>query len=118
MKKYQTIDARELRERMSSDGPDLPVLVNALAREAFEETRIPGSISIPASDALRLAPDVLHREQPVVVYCSSRSCTASPTLAQKLVDIGFTDVADFEGGIEEWERAGYPMQGARVAVPA
>jgi rhodanese-related sulfurtransferase len=118
MKKYQTIDARELRESMTSDGPDRPVLVNALAREAFEETRIPGSISIPASDALRLAPDVLDRDQPVVVYCSSRSCTASPTLAQKLVDIGFTAVADFEGGVEEWQRAGYPMQGSRVAVPA
>jgi len=118
MKKYQTIDARELRERMASDGPDRPVLVNALAREAFEETRIPGSISIPVGDALRLAPDVLEREQPVVVYCSSRSCTASPTLAEKLVDIGFTDVADFEGGIDEWDRAGYPMQGTRVAVPA
>ena len=31
---------------------------------------------------------------------------------------GFTDVTDFEGGIEEWESAGYPMQAARVAVPA
>lgn len=30
MKKYQTIDARELRERLRSDDP--PVLVNALAR--------------------------------------------------------------------------------------
>lgn len=118
MKKFQTIDAHELRQRMTTDGPDRPVLVNALAREAFEETRIPGSISIPAGDALRLAPDVLDREQPVVVYCSSRSCTASPTLAQKLVDIGFTDVSDFEGGIEEWERAGYPMQSTRAAVPA
>jgi rhodanese-related sulfurtransferase len=118
MKKYQTIDARDLRQRLTSDGPDRPVLVNALAREAFEETRIPGSVSIPASDALRLAPDVLDRGQPVVVYCASRSCTASPTLAQKLVDLGFTDVTDFEGGIEEWEGAGYPMQTARVAVPA
>jgi rhodanese-related sulfurtransferase len=118
MKKYQTIDARDLAQRLTSDGPDRPVLVNALAREAFEETRIPGSISVPASDALRLAPDVLAREQPVVVYCASRSCTASPTLAQKLVDLGFTDVTDFEGGIEEWERAGYPMQATRVAVPA
>ncbi len=118
MKKYQTIDARALHERMPSTDPGRPVLVNALAREAFEETRIPGSISIPASDALRIAPDVLDRDQPVVVYCSSRSCTASPTLAQKLVDIGFSDVTDFEGGVEEWERAGYPMQGSRVAVPA
>jgi len=118
MKKYQTIDARELRARLISDGRDRPVLVNALAREAFEESRIPGSISIPAADALRLAPDVLAPDQPVVVYCASRSCTASPTLAQKLVDIGFGDVTDFEGGVEEWERAGLPMQGGRVAVPA
>lgn len=118
MKKYQTIDARELRGRMTTGGPERPVLVNALAREAFQETRIPGSISIPASEALGLAPGVLDRDQPVVVYCASRSCTASPTLAQKLVDIGFSDVTDFEGGIEEWERAGYPMQASRVAVPA
>ena len=118
MKKYRTIDARELRERLASTDIDRPVLVNALAREAFEEARIPGSVSIPAGDALRVAPDVLAKDQPVVVYCSSRSCTASPTLAQKLVDIGFTDVTDFEGGVEEWERAGYPMQGTRVLAPA
>lgn len=116
MKKYQTIDAGTLRERLASD--DRPVLVNALAREAFDEARIPGSISIPAGDALRVAPDVLAQDQPIVVYCSSWSCTASPTLAQKLVDIGFSEVTDFEGGVEEWERAGYRMQGRRVAVPA
>jgi rhodanese-related sulfurtransferase len=118
MKKYQTIDAHALRERLSSAGVDRPVIVNALAREAFDESRIPGSISIPAGEALRIAPDILARDQPVVVYCASRSCTASPTLAQKLVDIGFSDVTDFEGGIEEWGRAGLPLQGARVAVPA
>ena len=117
MKKYNVIDAHELRERLGSE-VDRPVLVNALAREAFDEQRIPGSISIPAADALRIAPDVLAKEQPVVVYCSSRSCSASPTLAQKLVDIGFADVTDFEGGIDEWERAGYPLQDSRVAVPA
>lgn len=117
MQKYQTISAHELRERLRSDR-DRPVLVNALAREGFDESRVPGSISIPAGDALRIAPDVLAREQPIVVYCASRSCTASPTLAQKLVDIGFTDVTDFEGGIEEWERAGLPLEGTRVAVPA
>jgi rhodanese-related sulfurtransferase len=114
MKKYRTIDASDLREQLASD--DRPVLVNALAREAFEERRIPGSISIPASEALRLAPDLLAKDQPIVVYCSSRNCTASPTLAQKLVDLGYTEVMDFEGGIEEWERAGFPMQRARAAA--
>ena len=116
MKKYQTIDARILRDRLSSD--DRPVLVNALAREGFDESRIPGSINIPASDAVHVAPDLLAKDQPIVVYCSSRSCTASPTLAQKLVDLGFSEVLDLEGGIDEWERAGFPMRGTRALVPA
>jgi rhodanese-related sulfurtransferase len=116
MKKYQTIDARTLRDRLGSD--DRPVLVNALAREGFDEARIPGSINIPASDALRVAPDLLAKDQPIVVYCSSRSCTASPTLAQKLVDLGFTEVIDFEGGIHEWEREGFPMRGTRAMAVA
>ncbi|MEO6294485.1 MAG: rhodanese-like domain-containing protein [Candidatus Limnocylindria bacterium] len=116
MKKYQTIDAATLHSVLASD--ERPVLVNALAREAFEEERIPGSISIPASDALRIAPDVLARDQVIVVYCSSRSCTASPTLAQKLVDVGFTNVADFEGGVTEWEQAGYGLERARAMATA
>ncbi len=116
MKKYMTIDAGTLRAKLASD--ERPVLVNALAREAFEERRIPGSISIPTSDTIRLAPDVFARDQAIVVYCASRSCTASPTQAQKLVDLGFTDVTDFEGGIEEWERAGYPLERARAMSTA
>jgi rhodanese-related sulfurtransferase len=114
MKKYQTIDAQALRERLASD--DRPVLVNALAREGFEERRIAGSISIPAAEALRIAPAVLATDQPVVVYCSSHSCTASPTLAQKLVDLGFTEVIDFEGGLDAWERAGFAIEGSRQPV--
>jgi len=116
MRTYQSIDARTLRDRLSSD--DRPILVNALAREGFDEARIPGSINIPASDAVRVAPDLLAKDQPIVVYCSSHSCTASPTLAQKLVDLGFSEVIDFEGGIDEWEREGFPMRGTRALAPA
>lgn len=114
MKKFHTIEADELHRQLASD--DRPVLVNALAREAFEDERIPGSISIPVASAVRVAGEVLAKDQPVVVYCASRSCTASPTLAQKLVDLGFTEVSDFDGGLEAWERAGYPVQRSRVAV--
>lgn len=116
MKKYQTIDAGTLRERLASN--ERPVLVNALAREAFAEERIPGSISIPVGDALRIAPEVLAADQQVVVYCASRNCTASPTLAQKLVDLGFTEVADFEGGIAEWEQAGHALERSRALATA
>lgn len=116
MNKFPTIDAGTLSERLASD--NRPVLINALAREAFDDERIPGSISIPASYALRVADDLLAKDQAIVVYCASRSCTASPTLAQKLIDLGFSDVSDFAGGIEEWERTGYIMQRTRVMATA
>jgi rhodanese-related sulfurtransferase len=112
MKKFQTVDAETLRRLLASDA-ERPVLVNALAREAFDEERIPGSISIPVADALRVAPAIMALDQPIVVYCASQSCTASPTLAQKLVDLGFTEVADFAGGIAEWQAAGLPLERTR-----
>jgi rhodanese-related sulfurtransferase len=108
-----TIDAEELRRALQSDHP--PVLVNALSREGFERQRIPGSISIPASEALRLAREVLAPDQPIVVYCSRPACTASPTLAAKLTELGFSDVRDFEGGLEEWRAAGYPIETSEPA---
>jgi rhodanese-related sulfurtransferase len=34
------------------------------------------------------------------------------------VDLGFSQVIDFEGGIDEWEREGFPMRGTRALAPA
>ena len=35
-----------------------------------------------------------------------------PTLALKLVALGFSHVADFEGGLDEWVHAGHPLDRA------
>lgn len=86
------------------------VLVDARPRASFESQRIPGSICIPSDEAARLALEVLARDQAVVVYCTNLECSASPTLAGKLLDLGFSDVTDFAGGLQEWQEAGFHIE--------
>lgn len=112
--KFKTINARDLHEQLSSEHP--PVLVDARGHDAFASQHIPGAINIPSDDAARLATDVLARDQAIVAYCSDLDCSASPTLAGKLVDLGFSDVTDFAGGLEEWSNAGYHVEQVREAA--
>jgi rhodanese-related sulfurtransferase len=47
-------------------------IVNVLARAAWEEKRIPGSISLPVADIPDRAPSVLpDKRADIAVYCAS-----------------------------------------------
>jgi rhodanese-related sulfurtransferase len=64
-----SLDFEQVRARLRD--PSVTI-VNVLARAAFEEGRIPGSLSLPLADiperAHALLPD---RERSIVVYCAS-----------------------------------------------
>ncbi len=45
----------------------------------------------------------------IIVYCGSKKCPASMTLAQRLVGLGYTNVAHYAGGIEEWTKNNKPV---------
>ncbi|MDY6769783.1 MAG: rhodanese-like domain-containing protein [Candidatus Nanohaloarchaea archaeon] len=96
-----TISRTELKEKM--DGGDEFVLVNVLSPEQFEEEHIPGSINIPLDQVEQEFPERFDRDEDIVVYCASESCQASPKAAEKLESMGFTNVADYEGGLADWK---------------
>ncbi|MHB0937227.1 MAG: rhodanese-like domain-containing protein [Armatimonadota bacterium] len=85
------------------------ILVNVLLHEDFEHIHIPGSINVPLPDLRELAPLLFGKDDQVIVYCSSFDCTASPTAAKILMQLGFSDVLDFAGGIKEWVETGQPV---------
>jgi rhodanese-related sulfurtransferase len=64
-----TISREELQERLSD--PRL-VIVDVLARAAYDDAHIPGSISIPLAEIPERARAVLRDpRQEITVYCAS-----------------------------------------------
>lgn len=100
--------SREALKKMMDDGRDF-VLVDARTHEGFDEEHLPGAVRMPAN---RLGESMLRRyrrDRTVVTYCSGWACESSTIAAKKLERLGFTDVLDFKGGIEDWKKAKYPL---------
>ncbi len=103
----KTLNADQLKIRQNR-GERL-TLINTLNEEAFEQTKIPGSLNVPLETSdfeKRVEQAIGGKNQPVVVYCASSECHSSDKAAQRLEDAGFTEVYDFEGGAEQWQQEG------------
>jgi rhodanese-related sulfurtransferase len=100
-----TISTDELKAQCGKPGG--PTLVNTLSAEAFEKTKIPGSINIPLENgdfAARVAQAAGGKDKPVVVYCASRQCDSSEKAARKLEAAGFTAVSRYTDGAAAWQK--------------
>jgi len=112
----KNITKEELREMMLA-GKDF-ILIDTLSRESFEEIHISGAINVPVEEMDQWARANLDkRDKDIVVYCGSYSCKASAKAADTLERAGFSHVMRYEGGIKEWDEAGYPVYtiGVRAA---
>ena len=104
----KTLKANEVRQKLHSDGDT--ILINPLGRESFKAKHIPGSINIPADEIEDQAKQVLpDKNQEIIVYCASPGCPASPQAAQKLTDLEYHNVYDFEAGLTGWLNEGYEL---------
>lgn len=100
-----TINTYDLKALKGQNG-DL-TLVNTLAAEAFEKTRIPGAINVPLECddfVARVEHEAGGKDKPVVVYCASQQCESSEKAARKLESAGFTAVSRYKGGAAAWKQ--------------
>ena len=112
MANFTTITREDLKKKMDK-GEDF-VLIDVLGALSYDERHLPGAINIDAhkEDFLeQVKMQVPDKNKEIVVYCSSFSCQASPAAAGKLGDAGYTHAVDFEGGLADWEDAGYFFEG-------
>jgi rhodanese-related sulfurtransferase len=107
-----TIDRKELKQKLDR-GDDFK-LVMVLGAWAFEAKHIPGSINVFAAESAR---EQLGLDDDIVIYCSSASCPASPYAFRVLTHAGYRHVRRYVGGLEDWEAAGLPLEGALVQGP-
>lgn len=73
----------------------------------FESERIGAFLSLPLSALGREAAGKLDKNKPLYVLCRSgnRACKA----ADRLQELGFSDINVIEGGLEAWAQAGKPV---------
>jgi rhodanese-related sulfurtransferase len=101
------ISTPALRSRLDSGDP--PVLVETLGAGFYADAHLPGAINIPRGQVDSLASDLLpDRAAEIVVYCT-RSCTSSDAVGRRLEELGYTTVAVYIGGKEDWVERGLPL---------
>ena len=99
--------------RLEMEGPEPPVLVEALGAAYFADAHLPGAINIPPGQVDRLAPVLISDvDARIVVYCSRRG-DSSRIVARELEELCYSDVRVYEGGKEDWVE-----HGLRVVRPS
>ena len=103
--------------RVALDRRDVTVL-EALPPAYFAQEHIPGARNLPLDDLDDLAPKLIpDKETVIVTYCSNHACANSKTAAARLEALGYTNVAAYEAGKQDWIEAGLPIEtGADEAV--
>ena len=98
-KTYKQISQEEAREMMKKD--DGHIIVDVRRQDEYDSGHIAGAILIPNESIGTSQPEQLKDlNQIILVYC--RTGNRSKQAAQKLADMGYTNVYEF-GGINTWD---------------
>ena len=95
---YRRISREEAKQMMSLD--DGHIIVDVRRQDEYDSGHIPGAILIPNESIGTEQPEQLpDKDRIILVYC--RSGRRSKEAAQKLANMGYTNVYEF-GGIIDW----------------
>jgi rhodanese-related sulfurtransferase len=83
-------------------------LLDVRSGAEFETAHIPGSYNVPLADLDEHGASIASITEHVVLVCQTggRASRANETL----IDLGMSNVAVMEGGIEAWERGGHRLR--------
>jgi len=95
---------------------DGAIVVDTRCREALDgDGRIPGALHVPLSVLpWRADPDSPHRDERIarldarLILVCAHGFSSSMAVAS-LLDLGFSQVTDIDGGFEAWSVAGLPV---------
>ncbi|MEN8235639.1 MAG: rhodanese-like domain-containing protein [Actinomycetota bacterium] len=91
------------------DSPEGLVILDIRTAEEFNQARVSGAIMVDfyaADFADQL--DELDKDVPYVMYCNSGNRTSEAVKTMK--DLGFAEVYEVDGGIQNWYQQGYPIE--------
>ena len=113
----KTITRTELKDLLDRGGA--LTLIDVIPQEYYQAAHLPGAKNccVYETSFLDQAAAAAPEKAAAVVYGSSRHSLASMTAAEKLERVGYTDVSDYRGGLEDWQEAGLPVERSAEAPP-
>jgi len=83
------------------------LIVDARPYKKFMQETIPGSIAIPDTELDKLVGRFpANKDEKIIVYCGGYVCGKSHKVANKLVSLGYKNVAVYAGGLPQWKKEG------------
>ena len=109
-KNANTITREELKAKM--ERAENFFLAETLAPSCYLHTHLPGAVHLTPGCVQRDAPSIFpDKTALIVLYCSDETCLASDVAARELEALGYENVRVYEGGKQDWESAGLPVEG-------
>ncbi len=110
---HDSVRVKNLEKEMQSDGA--PLVIDVRSPEFYAESHIPGAVNIPQDDLSdRIGELPSEREAPIVMVCGIGKFSKPTTLYLK--SLGYKNVRNLKGGINEWVRKGQPTESATVGA--
>lgn len=108
MKKDKVLTSDEFKAKI--DNHEDFILVDLLPASDYARTHIQGAINIPLEELETKANQWLSHQIDIIVYSASPTCHGAEWGQEFLATHGFR-VWQLEGGLEEWIRKLYPLEG-------
>lgn len=89
------------------------LVLDARSERDFDAGHLPGAISFPnatRAEAFYELAALLQPDQPLLVYCSSKTCDDARQLALFLREQGSHKILLFADGFQAWKEAGLPIE--------
>jgi rhodanese-related sulfurtransferase len=110
---FRQIKREEIERHLAAHTPI--TLVEALPEKYFRDGHLPGAINLPHDQVRGRAAELLPDKQAfIVVYCASAPCQNSAIAARTLDALGYTNVAEYVEGKQDWVEAGLALEKSAV----
>jgi cysteine synthase/rhodanese-related sulfurtransferase len=105
---YDSVAVTDLAGELT--GPARPLVVDVRPADQYAELHIPGAVNLPQAELpQRTAELPSDRSTPIVMVCGIGKFSKPTTLYLK--SMGYRNVRNLKGGINEWVRKGQPTEG-------
>jgi len=106
---HRLIKREEIRSLLAAKAP--VTLIEALPEKYYAQGHLPGAINLPHDKVRERAPSLLPDKSAfIVVYCANTPCQNSAIAARILDALGYTNVAEYVEGKQDWIEAGFPLE--------